>query len=410
MGLLSLFPAATSGGENWPDFRGPHFDGRTSATSLPLVWSEQQNIRWKTAIPGLGHSTPVIWEDKIWLTTATSDGTQLFALQVSLETGEIQRRVKLFDVSEPQPINGMNSYASPSPVIDKQRLYVHFGTYGTAAIETATGKILWQRSDLTLDHREGPGSSPVLFGDLLILTCDGTDVQYVIALDTKTGETRWKTNRSIDFGNLNPDFRKAYSTPLLAQVGGQPQLITTGAHSAYGYDPASGKELWRVAYEGFSNVCRPAVADGMMFLNTGYMKPQMLAVKLGGGGLLGEDQLVWKQASGASNKPSVVITGGLLFQVSDGGVASCLDTKTGEVVWTKRLGGNFSASPLLAGDRIYLFDHKGKAIALKAGREFEQLAENQLDDGFMASPAVAGNALILRTTTCLYRVEAAAAR
>lgn len=208
-------------------------------------------------MPGVGHSTPVIWGSQIWLTTATRDGKTMSALRIDQETGEVTAQIKVLDVAEPQPINTSNSYASPSPVIEGGRVYVHFGTYGTAAIDTQNGDILWKRTDLNLDHKEGPGSSPVLWNDLVIVTCDGTDVQYVIALDKQTGKTRWKTERSADFANVIPDFRKAYSTPLVADIAGRPVLISTGAHSAYGYEPASGQELWRLPYSGFSNVSRP---------------------------------------------------------------------------------------------------------------------------------------------------------
>ena len=408
--LLLLLVAAGrvgSAGENWPDFRGPAMDGHSDATVLPLEWSEKQNVRWKTALPGRGWSTPVIWGEQIWLTTATSDGKELFALCVNKESGEVTQRVKVFEVAKPEPINAFNSYASPSPVIEAGRVYIHFGTYGTAAIDTAGGSVLWRRTDLKLDHKEGPGSSPVLFGNLLILTCDGTDVQYLIALDKATGETKWQTRRSVSFGFWPGDFRKAYSTPFIAQVEGQPQLISTGAQSAYGYDPESGKELWRFAYSGFSNASRPVVGQGMMFLNTGYMKPQLVAVKLGGSGNITDSHLAWKQASAVPNKPSVLLVDDLLTMVSDGGVATCLDAKSGETVWTKRLGGSFSASPLFAAGRIYFCDQDGKTTILKPGREFAQLAVNTLDEGCMASPAVSGQALYLRTKSCLYRIQEA---
>jgi outer membrane protein assembly factor BamB len=395
-----------SAGDNWPDFRGPAMDGHSDAKELPLEWSEQKNVRWKTAIVGKGWSTPVIWGEQIWLTTATSDGKQLYALCLNKESGEVTQRIKVFEVDKPEPVNATNSYASPSPVIEAGKVYVHFGTYGTAAINTETGSIIWKRSDLTLDHKEGPGSSPVLYKDLLILTCDGTDVQYMTALESASGETKWTTKRSVSFGFFPGDMRKAFSTPLIAQIDGKPQLITSGAQSAYGYEPESGKELWRLGYGGFSNASRPVVGQGMMFLNTGYMRAQLLAVKLGGNGVIPDSEVAWKQTSAVPNKPSPILVDDLLYMVSDGGVATCLDTKTGEAVWTKRLGGNFSASPIAAAGRIYISDQDGKTFVFKPGREYEQLAANKLDDGCMASPAVSGKAIYLRTKTCLYRIEA----
>ncbi|MBC7852133.1 MAG: PQQ-like beta-propeller repeat protein [Pirellulaceae bacterium] len=406
--LLASFSARASAGENWPDFRGPAMDGHSDAKDLPLEWSEQKSVRWKSAIVGRGWSTPVIWGEQIWLTTATSDGKELYALCVNKESGEVTQRIKVFEVDKPEPVNALNSYASPSPVIEAGKVYVHFGTYGTAAINTETGSILWKRTDLKLDHKEGPGSSPVLFENLLILTCDGADVQYTIALDTANGETKWKTKRSVNFGLFPGDFRKAYSTPIVAQVDGKPQLIATAAQSAYGYDLESGKELWRFGYGGFSNASRPVVGRGMMFLNSGYMKPQLFAIKLGGSGNITETNFVWKQTSSAPNKPSPLLIDDHLYLVSDGGVASCLDTKTGEPVWTKRLGGSFSASPIHAAGRIYISDQDGKTFVFQTGSEYQQLAVNKLDEGCMASPAVSMQAIFLRTKTCLYRIEESA--
>ncbi len=403
--VLVLACRNASTAENWPDFRGPTMDGHSDAKDLPLEWSEQKNIRWKTAIAGRGWSTPVIWGDQIWLTTATSDGKELYALCIHKESGEVTRRIKVVEVEKPEPVNALNSHASPSPVIEAGKVYVHFGTYGTAAINTETGSILWKRTDLKLDHREGPGSSPLLFKNLLVLTCDGADVQYMISLDTASGETKWQTTRSANLASLNPDFRKAFSTPLLAEVEGKPQLITTGAHSAYGYDAGSGKELWRLSYNGFSHASRPVVGQGMMFLNTGYMKPQLWGVKLGGSGNIADSQVAWKQTSGIPNKPSPLLIDNLFYMISDSGVASCLDVKTGEPVWTKRLGGSYSASPIFAAGRIYISDQEGKTFAFQPGSEYRQLAENKLDDGCMASPAVSGKAIFLRTKTCLYRIE-----
>jgi outer membrane protein assembly factor BamB len=403
--LLLVSTAAAA--DPWPDFRGPGGQGHSEATRLPAQWDESANIAWKTPLPGQGWSTPVIWGDQIWMTSATEDGKKLWALCVNRDTGKLEHEILVFNVAKPEIINALNSYASPSPVIDAERVYVHFGTYGTAAIDTKTAKVVWQRDDLKLDHKEGPGSSPVLDGNRLILTCDGMDVQYVIALDTKTGETVWQTPRSVDLTPFDIDLRKAYATPLLATVEGQPQLISVGAQAAYGYDPATGRELWRFRFTGFSNVVRPVVDEQFMYLNTGYMKPQTIAVRLGGSGDITDTHLVWKNTQGNPNKPSPLLIDGLLYLISDkGGVASCLDAKTGEVVWTKRIGGNFSASPIYADGRIYFCDQDGKTIVVKPGREYDEIAVNELGDGFMASPIAVGQALYLRGKSHLYRVEA----
>ena len=234
LALTFLLGSHAFAGDNWPDFRGPAMDGHSDSQELPLQWNEQQNVRWKTAIAGRGWSTPAIWGEQIWLTTATSDGKDLYALCLHKENGEVTRRIKVFEVAKPEPIHDLNSHASPSPVIEAGRVYVHFGTHGTAAINTQTGDVLWKRTDLKSSHSVGPGSSPVLSGKLLILTFDGIDSQYITALDTSTGETEWRTPRSVDLSAIQPESRKAFSTPVVAQVDGKTQVITTAANSASG--------------------------------------------------------------------------------------------------------------------------------------------------------------------------------
>jgi outer membrane protein assembly factor BamB len=243
---------------------------------------------------------------------------------------------------------------------------------------------------------------------------DGSDFQYVVALDQQTGKTVWKTNRSVDFQDLDAngkpqadgDFRKAFATPHVAKAGGKDILISSGAKAHYAYDPATGKELWRVEERGqHSASTRPVLAHGMVYLPTGFAKGQLLAVKLGGSGILDASQVAWRTTRSVPNKPSVTLDGDLLFTVDDSGIASCLEARTGNEVWRERAGGNFSASPLLAEGRLYLCNEEGKTVVVAASREFKKLAENTLADGFMASPAVAGKALILRTKTALYRIE-----
>ena len=405
--ILAITAAIANAADNWPDFRGPHCNGHAASARLPLEWSESKNVKWKTAILHRGWSSPVVWGDQIWMTTARDDGKELFAVCVDQQGGAIVRNVKVFDVEEPEPINKVNSYASPSPVIEEGRVYVHFGTFGTACLDTGTGKILWERRDLKLDHEEGPGSSPILAGDLLVVHCDGMDVQYIVALDKRSGKTVWKTYRSIDLTPFREDLRKAYCTPLLADVtGGGKQVISTVAQCAYGYDLASGRELWRLPYNGSSNVSRPVAADGVLYLNTGFIRAQLWAVRLGGSGELDESRVVWKFTRSVPTMPSVLLVDGLIYMVSDkGGVATCVDAKNGDEIWTRRLGGNFSSSPIYAAGRIYFFDDKGKTTVIAPGRDYRVLAVNQLDDGMMASPAVSGNSLMLRTRSHLYRFE-----
>jgi outer membrane protein assembly factor BamB len=399
---------------NWPQFRGPRGDGASASAGLPLRWSEQQNARWKTAIHGRAWSSPVVWRQQVWLTTATENGRELFAISIDAATGRIVQDLKLFEVEKPQFAHQFNTYASPTPVIEAGRVYVTFGSPGTACLDTRTGTVLWERRDLVCNHFRGAGSSPILFGDLLIMNFDGSDFQFVIALDKKTGKTVWKTNRSIDYKDLQSDgtplgdgdFRKAFATPQVIQCAGRPVLLSSGAKAHYGYDPLTGRELWRVEERGqHSASSRPIANQDLAFFTTGYSKSELIAVKLGGTGLLDAAHIAWRQLRGAPNKPSLLLDGELLYMIDDSGIASCVGAATGKEVWRERVEGAYSASPLLAGGRIYLCSESGKVAVLAAAREFKLLAENNLADGLLASPAVSGNALFLRTKTHLYRVE-----
>jgi outer membrane protein assembly factor BamB len=400
-----LSAASALADENWPQFRGPRGDGTSQAKGLPLTWSESEHVRWKTAIHDRGHSSPVVWEGHVWLTTATADGHRLFAVGVDRASGRILHDVQVFAVEHPQPIASLNSYASPTPVVEAGRVWVHFGTYGTACLDTATGKILWSRDDLHCDHFRGPGSSPILYRDLLILHYDGIDVQYLTALDKNTGKTVWKTDRSTDFAGADGDLRKAYSTPLLAEVDGRTLMLSAGAKAAMAYLPASGEEVWKVRYGGFSNTSRPLFGEGLAFLNTGFGKADLWAVRPDGRGDVTKTHVVWKLNKNVPTKPSILLAGPLIYMVDDRGIASCVDARTGEVLWHERIGGDYSSSPVWADGRIYVFDENGKSVVLAGGRQFKLLATNRLDAGCMASPAVVGGSLLVRTKTHLYCIE-----
>ncbi|MBI2823853.1 MAG: PQQ-binding-like beta-propeller repeat protein [Planctomycetia bacterium] len=407
--LIALAPDAAFAGESWPQFRGPDGQGHADARGLPLTWSETENVVWKVPVPGRGWSSPVIDRDQIWLTTAFDDGHSLRALCCDRATGKTLFDIEVFRVAEPQKINAKNSYASPTPVIEGNRLWVHFGTYGTACIDGTTGKILWTNQELRLDHKEGPGSSPVLCGDLLVLTCDGQDVQFLAALDKRTGRKVWKTARS-GAKNPDPDLCKAYSTPLVISVAGRRQIVGTGADRGYGYDAATGEELWHVDYQGFSNVPCPVFADGLVFIDTGYMKPQLWAIRPDGRGDVTDSHVQWRATAQVPANPSPIVIGEELYMVSDQGVLTCLDARTGREHYKSRLGGNYSASPIAAEGRIYFTSEAGETVVVAAGKKFRELARNQLDGRTLASAAVAGRAIFLRTEAHLYRIESAARR
>lgn len=452
---------AMPGGEFlWPQFRGPGGEGHVTQTGLPLEWSETKNVVWKTPLAG-GWSSPVIQGDQIWLSTcielppvekaepakqaaaeavkpadakpakpvdplATADERakiadkekkakdeeeakkkaaakpadsaeppiELRAVCLDRASGKIVHDVLLFKIDAPAKIHKKNNHASPTPVIDGERIFYHFGAHGTACI-TTDGKIVWKMQELKYNHRHGPGGSPVVHKDFLLLSCDGTDVQYVVGLDKNTGAIRWKTPR---------EGRMAYTTPQLVNIDGQVQLISTGGDAVMGYEPETGKEIWRCKYDGYSLVPRPIVAHGFAYICTGYDVPSMFALKLGGKGDITEN-IAWTVKKGAPLNPSPVVVGDVLYMVSDKGIATALNAVTGEEIWQERIGGNFSASPLVADGRIYLLDEEGKCTVIGLGKEFKELAVNQVDGRTLGSLSVAGKSIFLRTDSHLYRLE-----
>jgi len=390
---------------NWPQFRGPAGDGVSDATGLPVSWTENQNVTWKTAIHGRGWSSPVLDGERIWMTTATEKGHELFVVAVDLKTGKMVHDIKLFEVVRPNEINSLNSYASPTPVVETGRVYVHFGEYGTACLDTANGQVLWERRDLPCEHIVGPGSSPIVFDNLLLFHMGGGQEQYVVALDKKTGKTVWKKNRSIDYQGIRPDLRKAFSTPLMVEYQGEPQMVSLAAQGVIAYEPRTGRELWKVRFKGFSNAARPVAENGLVFISTGFSRARLWAVRLGGNGDVTQSHVAWKRDRDVPIKPSPILVDGLLYMVSDGGKVTCMEAATAKLIWQEKISGQYSASPICAAGRLYFSNQTGRTTVIAAGRKYKTLAINELDAGCMASPAIVGNVMILRTKTHLYRIE-----
>jgi outer membrane protein assembly factor BamB len=396
MTKIFLFFSLLFFSQDWPEFRGPTGQGHSDERGLPLAWSETKNVRWKVAIPGRGWSSPAIQGDRIWLTTATDEGKSLRAISVDRNTGAILQNVEVFRLKSQGNLNSKNSQASPTPVLEGDRVYLHFGAYGTACI-TQSGEIVW-KTRLDYDNgQHGPGGSPVIYDNLLILSCDGQDVQYVVALDKLTGKVRWKKLR---------EGYQAYTTPLVVRLPAGDQVISPGAFRAVSYEPRTGKELWQVRYgDGFSNVPRPVYGDGLVFICTGFQQPSLLAVRLDGRGDVTKSHVAWTLKRGVSLTPSPLLVGDELYMVSDNGVASCIDAKTGAPYWQVRLGGNHSASPIYADGRIYFLSEEGESVVIAPGKEFKALAKNQLDGPTLASMAVSSGSIFVRSQTHLYRLS-----
>lgn len=421
---------AAAAADEWPQFRGPDSNGHARRAEIPLKWSETENVSWKVAIPGTGHSSPVISDDQIWLTTAVeaklseeekkqrlaaiknsrgleiAGSISLRAICVSRQTGKILHNIEVIRVDEPEPIHSLNSYASPTPVLENGRLYCHFGTYGTFAVDTRSAEIVWSNMEHHVDHQNGPGASPTLWRNHLIINFDGIDTQYVAAIDKRDGKTVWQTKRSGEM-NEKREFQKAYCTSAIVEDDQGSQVISPGADWVYSYDPASGRELWKASYGtlGFSTVPLPVYGNGLVFVSTSFIRPRLLAVRYDGSEAKDGSLVEWQMDGQLPQKPSMLLIGDELYFVTDKGIGMCLDARTGSEHWKERIEGNYSASPLYANGRIYFFSQAGKSVVIEPGRDFRQLAENSLDGGFMASPAVAGEALFVRTESHLYRIE-----
>lgn len=412
----------------WPEWRGPGGQGHAAVSRLPVKWSDTEGIAWRTEVPGRGWSSPVIDGTQVWMTTAIEtparpedaerrlksntggqpvtllEKVELRAICIDRETGRRTHDVALLTVTEPQWVHKMNSYASPTPVIEDGRLYTHFGAFGTVCVDTADGRILWKNTDLPVMHENGPGSSPILWKNHLIFHLDGSDQQFIAALDKASGRLAWKTARSGAM-HENPQLKKSYGTPLIVETATGPQLISPAADWLYSYDPATGRELWKVPYghTGFSISPRPVAGHGMIYMSTAFMKPEILAVKYEG---VPKAEIAWRYAKGAPNIPSPLLVGDELYFVSDGGFLTCLDARTGTEHYRERLGGNYTSSPLFAAGHIYISSREGLTTVLKPGKTFQPIAKNQLTAQIYGTPAAVDGALLLRTDSALYRISA----
>jgi len=405
--LLLLSVVVGSLRAEWPQFRGPTGQGISPAQGLPLKWSEEKHIVWKVAIPGKGWSSPVVAADQVWLTTALDDGKSLRAIGIHRVTGKVLHDVEVFAPKSPVGIEKKGSHAAPTSVLRDGRLYVHFGTMGTACLATDSGRVLWRCTEFEKYRVGETSSSPVLFENRLILHFDGSKEPFVAALESETGRLAWKRLRSLPLRE-NTLHHRAFATPLLVQVGDRWQLISPAADQTHAYDPRTGEEIWHVRYLGFATVPRPVADRQRLFLATGFGNPSELwCIKLEAGmkGDVTDSHVLWKYSRQVPTVPSLLLLENRLYMVSDKGIATCLRANNGELMWQERLGDSFGASPVAADGRIYFVGESGKATVIAAGDEFKVLAVNQLPGWHLASPAVAGKSLFLRTDTHLYRIE-----
>ena len=408
LGMLS----PTVRGDDWLEFRGPGGQGHALAAGLPERWSETENLAWKQTIPGKGWSSPVVVGGQVYLTTAVPEGEEdppaqsLRVMCLDEASGRVEWSQELFQQPAGQRVHPKNSHASATPISDGQRLYVHFGTWGTACLER-DGTVVWKTTALKYQPVHGNGGSPVLFEDLLIINCDGADAQFVVALDRRDGTEKWRYNRGLE-----PVKGFAFCTPLLVEVEGRTQVISSGADAVVGLVPQTGEEIWKVRYKGgYSVVPRPVTGQGMVFVCTGYDSPTLLAIRLAGArGDVTDSHLAWKLTKRVPLNPSPLLINDLLYLVSDDGVMSCVEAGSGETVWQQRIGGAYSSSPTWANGRIYVQSEEGETLVIQPGREIHEVARSQVGERTFASYAVAGGAIYLRTESNLLRLQRGGAK
>lgn len=408
--LLGFFCLSVVGGllpaADWNQFRGPEQNGHSKA-NLPVEWSPTKNVAWKVPVPGKGWSSPVVQNGLIYLTTAVPRGDgpkadqslRVLALDGTNGGTIWDREVRMQIGSKAPNIHSKNSHASPTAVIDGDTVYAHFGHMGTYALSAMDGSILWKNELLGYVPVHGNGGSPMLVEGRLIFSIDGTDRQEVVALNSKTGQIVWRTPR-----NAIPDKAFSFNTPLLIDAAGRKQLISVGSDVVMSINPADGSELWRVRFKGYSVVPRPVYAEGLLFVTTCYDKSTLIAIRPDGKGDVTTSHVAWKVEKNVPNNPGVVVVDGLLYMVSDTGIASCLDARTGSAIWSERVTDKYTSAILHAPGRVYLQSEDGTGTVLKTGRTFETIAINKLGERTLASYAVIGSDLLIRTDKHLYRI------
>ncbi len=399
VGALLLLGAPALAQPSWPEFRGPTGDGHAPDAHLPVTL-DANVVQWKTPVHGKGWSSPVVQDRQIWLTTATVDGKKMSALCVDLDTGKVLHDLVICTNQSPDFCHPANSYATPTPAIDEQFVYLHFGKYATVCLNRHTGKEMWRRSDLECDHWRGPASSPILYQNLLVVAFDGYDQQYVVGLDRKTGKTVWKTTREIDYGTDNGDQKKAYATAAVLSIHDQPHIVCPGAVATVAYRPSDGEPLWTVYHGGMNASSRPIMYRDLIFLTNGSGKMVAVRILSEADGFQAETE--WSRRATVPKKGSLLLVDGRLYMATDDGIIACIDALTGEAIWRHRMSSPFAASPVHADGRIYFFSCEGDVTVFKPGDKMEILSESTLGDGFWASPAIVGDRMILRSQSHLY--------
>lgn len=411
--LLTLFISCSANKNDWTHFRGTNMDGHAQVESAPIEWSATENVVWKMPVKGLGWSSPVVFNNQIWLTSAAKDGTEFYTFCFDLETGELLDEKTIFTAEYPQRIHGTNSYATPTPCIEDGFVYVHYGTFGTACINTENFEIIWKRDDMPCDHMQGPASSLILHKNMLIVHLEGTKDPYVAALDKKTGVTIWKSVRPAEiYDPLEPVYRKSYQTPIVINVDGKELLISNSSFLCFAHDVNTGEVIWTIEYGYDSTVSQPIFHDGLVFVNSGWIFldntpffSRQYAIDPTGKGDVTKTHVKWMYEDEVPQIPTPVIVDGKMYMVHDRGMVTCLDVKTAHVLWKEELKGNFNASPIYAAGNIYFINVKGECTVIKPGETFQKVSENNIGETVKALPVFVDGKLILRTDKNLYLIK-----
>lgn len=392
---VSTLPEVAAG--DWPWWRGPTLDGKSRDGRAPASWSSTDNVVWKTPVPGRGHSSPVLWGERVFLTTADEAAQTQSVLALDRKGGKILWTTEVNKGGFPRKY-GKNTHASATSACDGALLYsvfVHHDGLHVVATDL-NGKIVWRKEVGGFTSEHGYGSSPVLFDKLLIVLGDSRKDCFLAALDRASGKVVWKIDRTTTGKH------GGYATPIVATLAGKPQLLLTGMHEVISYDPATGKKLWWCAGPAEVTANTVACSDKIVFATGGFPEKELLAIRADGSGDVTKSHVLWRTNKGVTYVPSPLYHDGHLYVVNDGGVASCFEAESGKVVWQDRLPGAFSSSPILVGNLLFITNEAGKTYVLKAGRQFELIATNDLKDGGFATPAVGGGHVYLRTSGVLY--------
>lgn len=410
---ISMLLSHISQAQNWTHFRGTNMDGRAQVETAPLHWNDSLNVVWKIPVKGLGYSSPVVYGNQIWLTSAAKDGKEFYVFCFDLETGKLLNEQTIFTAEEPQRIHSTNSYATPTPCIEEGRVYVHFGTFGTACIDTENFQVLWKRSDMPCDHMQGPASSLILHGDKMIVHLEGTKDPYIAALNKNTGETIWKSVRPAEiYDPLEPVYRKSYQTPIVIDVDGRELLISNAAYLCFAHDVNTGEVVWTIEYGYDSTVSQPLYDNGLVYVNSGWIFEdnvpfftRQFAIDPSGTGDVTKSHVKWMFEEEVPQIPTPVIVEGRMYMVHDRGMLTCIDAKTAAVLWKHELKGNFNSSPIYAGGNIYFINVKGECSIIKPGNSFQLVAVNEISGTVKAVPVFVDGKMILRTDKNLLLIK-----